>query len=49
VVIEAYVDETAFSSHMATEHNRLFNEAVAEHIEGGRSSLVWLTPALGGP
>jgi quinol monooxygenase YgiN len=47
VVIEAYVDDSAFRSHMATEHNHLFNEAVAEHIEGGRSSLVWLTPAFG--
>lgn len=43
VVFEAYVDESAFQSHMATEHNRKFNGEIAEHIEGRASSLVMLT------
>jgi len=45
VVVEAYEDDAAFRAHMATEHNRRFNAAIAEHIEGGASSLVWLVPA----
>ncbi len=47
VVFEAYVDEAAFRAHMATDHNRGFNDEVAPHIEGGVSSLVQLTERLG--
>ena len=43
VVFEGYIDEAAFQSHMATEHNRAFNGEIASHIEGGASSLVHLT------
>lgn len=48
VVIEAYADDAAFEQHLAAEHNRRFNAAVADHIEGGVSSLVWLKPAATG-
>jgi quinol monooxygenase YgiN len=41
-VFEAYLDEAAFQAHMATEHNRLFNERISPHIEGGASSVVLL-------
>ncbi len=43
VVFEAYVDDAAFGAHMTTEHNRRFNSDIAQHIEGGTSTLVWLT------
>jgi quinol monooxygenase YgiN len=43
VVFEAYVDDAAFQDHMATDHNRRFNGEIADHIEGGASSLVLLS------
>ena len=46
VVFEAYVDEAAFRSHMATEHNRAFNDEIVAQIEGGASSLVHLIAPL---
>ncbi len=46
VVFEAYVDEAAFRAHMATDHNRRFNDEIAAHIVGGTSSLVQLTAPL---
>ena len=46
VVFESYVDEAAFRAHMATDHNRTFNDEISAHIEGGASSLVQLTAAL---
>jgi len=49
VVIEAYVDDGAFEAHMTSEHNRVFNTALAPHIEGGASSLFWLTPSSAEP
>ena len=48
VVIEAYRDEAAFQAHITSEHNRVFNAALAEHVEGGASSLFWLTPPAAG-
>jgi quinol monooxygenase YgiN len=46
VVFEAYIDEAAFRSHMATDHNRAFNDEITAHIEGGASSLVQLIAPL---
>ena len=42
VVFETYLDEAAFQAHMTTEHNRVFNEQISSHIEGGASSVIHL-------
>ncbi|TXN32812.1 putative quinol monooxygenase [Lacisediminihabitans profunda] len=43
-VFEIYADESAFRSHLEQEHGRVFNERLAELVQGGRSRLTWLTP-----
>ena len=43
-VYEIYEDETAFRSHLAHEHGRLFNAELTGLVRGGASELTWLTP-----
>jgi quinol monooxygenase YgiN len=42
VVFERYFDGAAFDAHISSDHSREFNRAIADHIVGGASSLVWL-------
>lgn len=42
VVFEEYVDADAFHTHLAQEHGRTFNAAIASLVEGGSSSLTML-------
>lgn len=41
-VVETYVDESAFASHLASEHGLAFNVSLAPLIVGGQSTLTQL-------
>jgi hypothetical protein len=38
-----YVDDAAFTSHLAQAHGRIFNDALRGLVTGGGSDLTWLT------
>lgn len=42
-VEESYQDDAAFQAHMGTEHGQLFNKAIENLVEGGASTVVFLT------
>ena len=44
IVFETYRDDEAFREHLASDHNRRFNAALAGLIETAASTLTWLTP-----
>ncbi|QHI96331.1 antibiotic biosynthesis monooxygenase [Aristophania vespae] len=41
-VEETYKDEDAFRAHMATEHGKIFNNAIKTLVENGGSKVVFL-------
>jgi quinol monooxygenase YgiN len=41
-VEETYRDDDAFRAHMGTAHGRAFNAAIADLVEGGASTVVFL-------
>ena len=43
-VYEVYRDEAAFEQHISASYGAVFNGALRELVEGGGSSLTWLTP-----
>ncbi|EHH67946.1 putative quinol monooxygenase [Gluconobacter morbifer] len=45
-VEETYRDEAAFAAHMATEHGRIFNDAITPLVENGGSDVVFLDPVI---
>ena len=44
-VDEIYADEAAFAAHIASEHGRAFNAAIADKVVGGGSQVVFLVEA----
>lgn len=42
-VYEVYVDDAAFTSHLAQAHGQIFNDALRGLVTGGGSDLTWLT------
>lgn len=43
-VEETYKDEAAFQAHMGTQHGKDFNASIVDKVEGGASTVVFLTP-----
>ena len=43
-VFEEYADEEAFHTHLAAPYGRTFNEALAPLVDGGGSTLTFLSP-----
>jgi quinol monooxygenase YgiN len=43
-VFEEYADEEAFQAHLAAPYGRTFNEALAPLVDGGGSTLTFLSP-----
>jgi quinol monooxygenase YgiN len=41
-VDEIYADEAAFAAHIASDHSRAFNAAIADKVVGGSSRVVCL-------
>ncbi|WP_427016372.1 putative quinol monooxygenase [Pseudarthrobacter sp. P1] len=44
-VFEVYADDAAFSEHITADYGKVFNDELAELIEGEGSVLTWLTEA----
>lgn len=43
LVYEEYADDVAFHDHLASLHNKIFNDSIAPHVIGGGSTLTRLT------
>ena len=43
-VYEVYRDQQAFEAHIAMPHGVAFNDSLSALVEGGASTLTWLTP-----
>ena len=47
-VYEVYRDQEAFDAHIAAPYGAVFNDSLRDLVEGGGSTLTWLT-ALSSP